>query len=145
MGGGPARRPTPTALREIQNNYNEYFTFNGDQPKIVEGAVINLNGPAGPEPVKVTIVTATSFSFISLPGHHEGAGRVIEFSIVPAAASAVPGRLNWELRVEASGPLSGISVVPGASWFNKGVWSVFANNLDSRLPLSPPGSGEVAV
>jgi hypothetical protein len=132
-------------MREIQNNYNEYFTFTGDQPKIVEGAVINLNGPAGPEPVKVTIATDTSFSLISLPGHHEGAGRVIEFSIVPAAASAVPGRLNWELRVEASGPLSGISVVPGASWFNKGVWQVFANNLDSRLPLSPPGSGGVAV
>jgi hypothetical protein len=82
----------------------------GDQPRIVEGAVINLNGPAGPEPVKVTKVTDTSFSFMSLPGHHEGAGCVIEFSIVSAAASPVPGRLNWELRVEASGPLSGLSV-----------------------------------
>jgi hypothetical protein len=112
-------------MREIQNNFNQYFTFTGDQPKIVEGAVINLDGPAGPEPVKVTRVTDTSFSFISLPGHHEGAGRVIEFSIVPAAASPVPGRLNWELRVEASGPISGLSVIPGTSWFNKGVWQVF--------------------
>jgi hypothetical protein len=132
-------------MREVQNNFNQYFTFTGDQPKILEGAVINLNGPAGPEPVKVTKVTDTSFSFISLPGHHEGAGRVIEFSIVPAAASPVPGRLNWELRVEASGPLSGLSVVPGASWFNKGVWQVFANNLGSRLPVSPPGAGGVTV
>jgi hypothetical protein len=132
-------------MREIQKNYNKYFTFTGDQPEIVEGAVINLNGPAGPEPVKVTKVTDTSFSFISLPGHHEGAGRVIEFSIVPAAASPVPGRLDWELRVEASGPLSDLSLVPGASWFNKGVWQVFANNLDGRLPISPPNSGGVTL
>lgn len=132
-------------MQEVLNNPNKYFTFTGDQPKIVEGAVINLNGPAGPEPVKVTKVTDTSFSFISLPGHHEGAGRVIEFSVVPAAASPVPGRLNWELRVEASGPLSGLSVLPGASWFNKGVWQVFANNLDSRLPISPPSSGGATV
>jgi hypothetical protein len=132
-------------MREIQNNYNKYFTFTGDQPKIVEGAIINLNGPAGPKPVKVTKVTDASFSFISLPGHHEGAGRVIEFSVVPSAASPVPGRLNWELRVEASGPPSGLSLVPGASWFNKGVWQVFADNLDSRLPVSPPSSGGVTV
>lgn len=132
-------------MQEILDNYNKYFTFTGDQPRIVEGAVINLNGPAGPEPVKVTKVTDTSFSFISLPGHHEGAGRVIEFSIVPAATSPVPGRLNWELRVEASGPLSGLSVVPGASWFNKGIWQVFADNLGSRLPASPPSPGGVTV
>jgi hypothetical protein len=132
-------------MREIRKNYNQYFTFTGDQPEIVEGAVINLNGPVGPEPVKVTKVTDMSFSFISLPGHDEGAGRVIEFSIVPAAASPVPGRLNWELRVEASGPLSDLSLVPGASWFNKGVWQVFANNLDSRLPISPPTSGGVTA
>jgi EspA-like secreted protein len=132
-------------MQEIQNKYNKYFTFTGDQPKIAQGAVINLNGPAGPEPVKVTKVTDTSFSFVSLPGHHEGAGRVVEFSVVPAAASPVPGRLNWELRVEASGPISGLSVVPGASWFDKGVWQVFADNLESRLPVSPPGSGGTAV
>jgi hypothetical protein len=34
-------------MREIQKNYNKYFTFTGDQPEIVEGAFINLNGPAG--------------------------------------------------------------------------------------------------
>jgi len=132
-------------MQEVLNNYNKYFTFSGDQPKIVEGAVVNLNGPAGPEPVKVTKVTDTSFSFVSLPGHHEGAGRVIEFSIVPAAASPVPGRLNWELRVEASGPVGGLSAIPGANWFNKGVWQVFADNLNSRLPVSPPSSGGVTV
>jgi hypothetical protein len=132
-------------MKEIQDNYNNYFTFTGDQPKIVEGAVINLNGPVGPEPVKVTKVTDTSFSFISMPGHHEGAGRVIEFSVVPAAASPVPGRLNWELRVEASGPVSGLSAIPGAGLFNKGVWQVFADNLSSQLPISPPSSGGVTV
>jgi len=132
-------------MQEVLNNYNKYFTFTGDQPKIVEGAVINLNGPIGPEPVKVTKVTDTSFSFVSLPGHHEGAGRVIEFSVVPAAASQVPGRLNWELRVEASGPVGGASAVPGASWVNKGIWQVFADNLNSRLPISPSSSGGVTV
>jgi hypothetical protein len=131
--------------QEVLTNYNKYFTFTGDQPSIVEGATINLDGPTGPEPVKVTKVTDTGFQFVSLPGHSEGPGRVIEFEIVPAASSPVPGRLNWELRVEASGPVSGISAIPGASWFNKGIWQVFANNLDSRLPPSPLSSGPTMV
>jgi hypothetical protein len=131
--------------QEVLANYNRYFTFTGDQPSIVEGATINLDGPTGAEPVKVTRVTDTGFQFVSLPGHSEGPGRVINFEIVPAATSPVPGRLNWELRVEASGPVSGISAIPGASWFNKGIWQVFADNLDSRLPTSPSGSGPTMV
>lgn len=129
-------------MAEVQENFNRYFTFSADTGKLVEGATVNLKGPFGEdEPVRVTDVTPNSFSFVSLPGHMEGAGRVIKFSIVPAEASPVPGRTNWELRVEASGPLSKGSFIPGASWVNKGIWQVFANNLDSRLPTLRPQTG----
>jgi hypothetical protein len=131
--------------QEVMQNYNKYFTFTGDKPSIVLGEQINLDGPAGPEPVKVTQATDHGFQFVSLPGHSEGPGRVINFDIVPAAMSPVPGRLNWELRVEASGPVSGVSAIPGASWLNKGIWQVFADNLGTRLPTSPPASGPVSV
>lgn len=130
---------------EVMQKYNKYFTFTGDKPSIVLGETINLDGPTGPEPVKVTQVSDHGFQFVSLPGHSEGPGRVINFDIVPAATSPVPGRLNWELRVEASGPVSGVSAIPGASWLNKGIWQVFADNLGSRLPAAPPGLGPVLV
>jgi hypothetical protein len=142
---GKASLKQASSSQEVLKNYNRYFTFTGDKSSIVLGETINLDGPTGPEPVKVTKVTDTGFPFVSLPGHTEGPGRIINFEIVPAAQSPVPGRLNWELRVEASGPLSGLSAVPGASWFNKAVWQVFAINLNTRLPDLPPGSGPVEV
>lgn len=132
-------------MTEIQKHFNYYFTFTADAGELVKGAKINLNGPFGEnEPVQVTDITPDSFSFVSLPGHNEGAGRVIKFSIVPADENPVPGRLNWELRVAASGPLSKGSLIPGASWLNKGIWQVFADNLDSRLPTKPAQPGLVA-
>ena len=129
-------------MGDVQKHFNNYFTFTGDKGEIVNGAKISLRGPLGEaEPVEVTSVTPDSFSFMSLPGHKEGAGRVIKFSIVPAAQDPIPGRLSWELRVAASGPLSGMSLMPGASWMNKGIWQIFADNLGSKLPSLPPGIG----
>ncbi|GAY14068.1 WXG100 family type VII secretion target [Mycobacterium sp. shizuoka-1] len=129
-------------MSEIQKHFNNYFTFTADQGELTTGAVLNLKGPLGEaEPVKVTSITPDSFSFISLPGHNEGAGRTITFSIVPSKDNPVPGRLSWELRVAAGGPLSKGSLVPGASWLNKGVWQVFADNLQTRLPAAPARPG----
>lgn len=129
-------------MGEVQKNFNKYFTFTADKPSLVNGAVINLKGPLGEdEPVKVTSITPNSFSFVSLPGHGEGAGRVIRFSVVPAQASPIPGKQTWQLQVAASGPLSWGSLVPGASWGNKLIWQQFADNLNSRLPSLPPQSG----
>lgn len=132
-------------MTEIQKHFNYYFTFTGDTGELVEGAKINLDGPFGEdEPVQVADIAPDSFSLVSLPGHNEGAGRVIKFSIVPAAANPVPGRLNWELRVAASGPVSRVSLIPGASWANKAIWQFFADNLNSRLPTRPTQPGLVA-
>lgn len=129
---------TEQIMSEVQQHFNYYFTFTADTNSLVEGARLNLKGPFGEdEPVQVTSVTPDSFSFISLPGHNEGAGRIIKFTVVPAAESPVPGRLNWELRVAASGPLSKASLVPVTSLANKVIWQIFANNLDSRLPARP--------
>lgn len=129
-------------MDEVKQNFNKYFTFTGDQSQLVEGATINLKGPAGEdEPVRVTSMSPTGFSFVSLPGHSEGAGRVIKFGISPSGSSPIPGRLNWQLDVAASGPLSKGSFVPGASLGNKFIWQIFANNLDSRLPSLPPQIG----
>lgn len=129
-------------MDEVKKNFNNYFTFTGDQSQLVEGATVNLKGPLGEnEPVRVTSMSPNSFSFVSLPGHSEGAGRVIKFSISPSGSSPIPGRLNWQLDVAASGPLSKGSLVPGASLGNKAIWGVFAENLDSRLPSLPPQIG----
>ncbi len=126
---------------EIQRNFNRYFTFTGDADLTV-GATLNLTGPFGEsEPVRVSDIGANSFSLVSLPGHAEGAGRVIKFTVSPAAQSPIGGQLTWELGVEASGPLSKGSLVPGSSWLNKMVWQVFSDNLHSRLPSVPPQTG----
>ncbi|BBX05487.1 hypothetical protein [Mycolicibacterium aichiense] len=133
-------------MSETRAHFNNYFTFTADPADLVEGATINLQGPFGEnEPVKVVSVTPDSFTFVSLPGHNEGAGRTITFSIVQAPASPIPGRLAWELRVAASGPVSDLSLIPGTSWLNKAVWQVFADNLNARLPGRPPQPGVVVV
>jgi hypothetical protein len=136
---------TEQIMTEIQAHFNNYLTFTADTGELVKGATMNLEGPFGEnEPVQVAAIAPDSLSFVSLPGHNEGAGRVITFSIVPAIDNPVPGRLNWELRVAASGPLSRGSLIPGASWLNKGIWQTFADNLDSRLPTRPTQPGLVA-
>jgi hypothetical protein len=133
-------------MSEIQKHFNKYFTFTADEGEFVNGATIDLKGPFGEnEPVKVASLTPDSFSFISLPGHNEGAGRTITFSIVPSDDNPIPGRLNWELRVAASGPLAKGSLVPGASWLNKGIWQVFADNLNAKLPTLPAQPGLATV
>jgi hypothetical protein len=124
-------------VKEIAQNYNKYFTFTGDKPSIVEGETINLKGPLGEkEPVKVVAVNENGFSFESLPGHSEGAGRTIVFRIVPSD-SQIPGKLNWELRVEAAGHLSKVSLIPGADLGDKLIWQRFDDNLNNRLPQAP--------
>jgi hypothetical protein len=129
-------------MSEIQQHFNNYFTLTADEGELVNGATVNLKGPFGEnEPVKVTSLTPDSFSFVSLPGHNEGSGRAITFSIVPSSDNPVPGRLNWDLRVAASGPLSKGSLIPRASWLNKGVWQVFADNLNAKLPSLPAQRG----
>ncbi len=133
-------------MNEIQQHFNNYFTFTADKGELINGATVNLRGPFGEnEPVRVSGITPDSFSFVSLPGHNEGAGRTITFNIVPSSENPIPGRLNWELRVAASGPLSKGSLVPGASWLNKGIWQVFADNLNAKLPTLSPQPGLATV
>lgn len=133
-------------MSEIQKHLNNYFTFTADTGELVNGATVNLTGRLGEnEPVQVTGLTPDSFSFVSLPGHNEGAGRTIAFSVVPSTRSPLPGRLSWELRVAASGPLSKGSLIPGASWLNEGVWQVFADNIAATLPAVPLQPGLVSA
>lgn len=131
--------------REVEQNYNKYFTLTGDKPSIVPGETINLTLP--PElqalglqaPVKVLAANENGFAFESLPGHFEGAGRTIAFRIVPEP-STEPGKKNWGLEVAAAGPVADTSLIPGTDLGGKGVWQIFDNNLNNRLPDSPPAA-----
>lgn len=131
--------------KEIEKNYNKYFTLTGDQQSIVPGETINLKLP--PElqalglkaPVKVLAANENGFSFESLPGHFEGAGRTIVFRIVPEE-STESGKKKWGLEVSAGGPVAETSLIPGTDLGGKGVWQVFDNNLNKRLPDAPARS-----
>jgi hypothetical protein len=131
--------------KEIEQNYNRYFALTGDKPSIVPGETINMKLAAPLEalglraPVKVIAANENGFAFESLPGHFEGAGRTIVFRFVPEE-SDTPGRKNWGLRVEAGGPVSNVSLIPGTDRGGKGIWQIFDNNLKNRLPDSPSGS-----
>jgi len=80
---------------------------------------------------------------MSLPGHPEGAGRTITFKF---EAIDVPGNLGLEtLQVDAFGPLSNSSLLGPLNEVGmaRPSWTIFANNVSSRLPENPPPPGGV--
>ena len=123
-------------VKEIAQNFNKYFALTPDKSTLAVGESINLKGPFGePEPIKVIALNENGFAFESQAGHIAGGGRTIVFRIVPET-SEIPGRVNWGLRVEAAGPVSNSSLIPGVDRLDKLVWQRFNNNLDNLLPAS---------
>ncbi len=59
---------------------NRYLPFNVGSGYFEMGARLTLNTLGYRAPVRVVGLTATSFTFLSLPGHPEGAGVTIAFS-----------------------------------------------------------------
>jgi hypothetical protein len=116
--------PPQPVLRMAVRNFGAYFPFSGCPSVIQPGDICPLHGPNGNNPIRVESITATSFTFRSLPGHLEGADRLIKFSFVQEGAG---GPLFLE--VHASGPASAgaaESIVSGAA---KLTWGLYADKL----------------
>lgn len=115
------------AFSLIRRNLASLFPISGMANNPVVGQVHTLSGG---NPVRVTSVTATSFSLVSLPGHWEGANNKITFSVINNGLT---------LRVVANGP---VAVVPPRSWAPDVLWPAFAVKIASRInPGMNPYSG----
>jgi hypothetical protein len=112
---------------EVTGNFRRYFTFDSDCNQIpAVGGVCHLFFAGVSNPVQVSARTATGFSFLSLPGHSEGAGRTITFTFYKAGFDPFA---DIRMSVQASGPYSlaaDLTIQSGAA-FN--FWNTFATNV----------------
>ena len=77
----------------------------------------------------LNFINGSIFSLRSLPGHFEGAGRFIKFSLVTTSNGF--SQELW-LKVDASGPWTPgayLSVTSGQAY---GFWQQFATNIGTR-------------
>ncbi|WP_376096449.1 hypothetical protein ACE7GA_04895 [Roseomonas sp. CCTCC AB2023176] len=116
----------------ITSRPNDIFPFKVGHPvpasRITVGAKIDLMntiGPGnlglGPDPVEVTAVTSTSFTFLTLAGHHRGVGQTIRFDTSSSGG---------HLRLSQSGTFN--SFDPRQYAYNTGAagaWALQAHNL----------------
>ncbi|MCF4007498.1 hypothetical protein L1O03_10015 [Corynebacterium uropygiale] len=126
--------------QEIITHFNRYFTFSGCPDKIAVGQECELNATDlvnSPvkfvkAPVRVTNISSTGFSLLSLEGHPGGAGRTITFNFGTILKNGKP---YISLDICAWGPTGGASklgpinsaVVAGMSWL------IFKENIMRRI------------
>ncbi|GAA3125569.1 hypothetical protein GCM10010449_53800 [Streptomyces rectiviolaceus] len=125
-------RRTATAqvsFRKMNRIMNSVFPIPGMPKTVKKGQKICLKGGGRCNPVRVTKVGKTYFRLKSLPGHLEGAGKVITFTLKKKSG----GRLYLDVR--AKGPKTAWQRHPlggGANkLFAKGMWGMYATNLSS--------------
>lgn len=125
-------RRTATAqvsFRKMNRIMNSVFPIPGMPKTVKKGQKICLKGGGRCNPVRVTKVGKTSFVLKSLPGHLEGAGKVITFTLKKKSG----GRLYLDVR--AKGPKTVWQRHPlggGANkLFAKAMWGMYATNLGS--------------
>lgn len=109
------------------HKFQKYFPFPSCGQVIHVGQKCNLTGNdifVGSNPIEVVSITPTSFSFVSMPGHFEGAGRIITFSFVTN-----PTTHRLFLDVSDYGAESWQSVVGRDSGSIRNVWQEYANKL----------------
>lgn len=125
-------RTVAGAMAIIMYRPNDIFPFQVGYPvpawRITLGAKINLMntiGPSnyglGPDPVEVIDVRSTYFTFLTLEGHHRGAGQTIRFDTSSASG---------HLRLLQSGTFN--SIDPRQYAYNTGAtgaWALQAHNL----------------
>ncbi|MBC2681278.1 hypothetical protein GSS87_02505 [Corynebacterium sp. 4HC-13] len=133
-------RWTPQSVaREVTEHFDAYFTFKGCGQKIRVGDYCGLNTIANPAigsaPIEVTSIAADGFSFKSLEGHPEGAGRTISFRFVSRPGTSDPTKNNVYLIVTAWGPATGASMTGplNSETLARYSWGKFSRNLNSRL------------
>lgn len=154
--GVMTRDVTPVAaMAIIQSAPNRIFPFTvkgrGGERTIQMGAtydLINTVGPAnnfwqGSDPVVVTALSTSSFTFTTLAGHHRGPGQTITFETYDKLAED-PGSLGLSFREHVFLAQYGTYISswrhPFSSLFNlganvgaSGAWALQAHNLREAL------------
>lgn len=121
---------TPASvLAEVGTNFWRYFPFSSNctsLPAVGGQCILYAIGGVFENPVQVIGRTSTSFTFISLPGHFEGANRVITFSFYKTGIDPFG---DIRLRATASGPwtLNAFLTIQSGQAF--GFWNQFAVNV----------------
>jgi hypothetical protein len=129
--------PTPEAvLTMARNHFSAYFPFGGCGTALHVGQICHLTGtgpagtwgPGSDNPIQVVSVGTTSFTFLSLPGHAEGPGRIITFSFLQN-----PMTQRLYLDVSAQGPWSLASESTRDTGAARGFWQAYASNLQAAI------------
>lgn len=115
-----------TAFRKMNKIMNGVFPVPGMPKTVKKNQRICLKMVKKCNPVRVTAVGKTSFTLLSLPGHLEGAGKYITFSLKKNGYKLV-------LDVQAHGPKAVWQKYPLTTksnrLFAKGMWAAYAVNL----------------
>ena len=126
-------------------NFSAYFTFPGCGSEIHAGKICDLQFATTSNPIRVENTTATSFTFRALPGHSEGANRVITFSF-----SYQQSDQQLHLGVWSRGPWTLTAQGSIDSGLARNSWVTFAGNLITAIRngdynnFSGPTPGELS-
>ncbi|MGH8080985.1 MAG: hypothetical protein ACREP7_10445 [Lysobacter sp.] len=139
-----------SAMSILQSRPNDIFPFTvsgrGGVSSIRIGVTYDLidtvgafnNWGTGPDPVRVITATPLLFTFLTLSGHHRGAGQTISFETFERGGKVILcqyGTYTWAIRH----PFSSLFNV-GANVGASGAWALQAHNL--RVALGTAGSIE---
>ncbi|MFI9723410.1 hypothetical protein ACIHFE_27785 [Streptomyces sp. NPDC052396] len=124
---------TATSLMGIvANDFGHLFPFGGNCTSLpAVGGVCHLMSAGHNNPVQVVGRTPTSFTFKSLPGHAEGAGRYITFTFIRTGTSG-PG-IAHTLSVHAWGPWTPAAAATVSSGLARSIWQQFATNIGNAF------------
>lgn len=114
------------------NDFDKFFSFKGcGTPALQEGVDCYLRFGEGRAGVHVQDVSARSFTLVSLPGHPEGTGNVITFSL------ATDSKGFLRLNVVADGPGNRRNTTKKGSELNRKLvyhfWYYFHSKIERSL------------
>ena len=125
----PPQPGSKPVARMAERNFSAYFPFSGCGSVLSVGQVCTLGGDApGGGPIRVVAVTPTSFTFVALPGHPEGANRLITFTFV---TDSLTKRLY--LTVWARGRWTAVAEATRDAGTANGFWQEYASNLAAGI------------
>lgn len=119
---------TPASIMtEVAYNFAAYFPFASSCASLpAVGGRCDLYNAGTTNPVRVVERTATSFTFVSLPGHAEGADRYIRFTFYKVGADPYA---DLRLQAQAWGPWTAAAAATISSGLANYFWSQFAANV----------------
>jgi hypothetical protein len=125
----PPQPGSKPVAKMANRNFSAYFPFSGCGSVLSVGQVCTLGGGApGGGPIRIIGLTPASFTFVSLPGHPEGANRLITFTFV---TDSLTKRLY--LTVWARGVWTAVAEATRDSGTANGIWQQYADNLAAGI------------